>query len=208
VVLLIACANIANLLLARSAARSGEMAIRLSIGASRRRLIGQLLFESCVLAALGGAVGLLVARWTLGGIAAMLPADSSETLSFSLEPSVLLFATALSVATGLLFGLFPALHSTRPDLASTLKENTRSSAGTRTAARFRNALVVTQIALSMALLAAAGLFTRSLLNVSRVDLGIKIDNMVTFSISPELSGYNPERSRALFDQLIDRLHGL
>jgi predicted permease len=208
IVLLIACANIANLLLARSAARSGEMAIRLSIGASRGRLIGQLLFESCVLAALGGAVGLLVARWTLGGIAAMLPADSIETLSFSVDPAVLLFATTLSIATGVLFGLFPALHSTRPDLASTLKDNTRASAGTKSAARFRNGLVVAQIAMSMALLAAAGLFTRSLLNVSRVDLGIKIDNMVTFSISPQLSGYDPERSRALFSQLEDRLHGL
>lgn len=208
VVLLIACANIANLLLARSAGRSGEMAVRLSIGASRSRLIGQLLFEACVLAALGGAVGLLVAHWTLGAIAAMLPADSSETLSFSLDPSVLLFATALSVATGVVFGLFPALQSTRPDLASTLKDNTRSSAGTKSAARFRNGLVTVQIALSMALLAAAGLFTRSLLNVSRVDLGIKIDNMVTFAISPQLSAYKPERTRALFEQLEDRLRAL
>ena len=208
VVLLIACANIANLLLARSAARSGEMAVRLSIGASRGRLIGQLLFEACVLAVLGGLAGLLVARWTLGGIAAMLPADATESLSFSLEPAILLFAAALSVATGLFFGLFPALHSTRPDLASMLKDNTRQSAGAKSAARFRRSLVVAQIALSMALLAAAGLFTRSLLNVSRVDLGIKIDNMVTFGISPQLSGYDPARTRALFDQIEDRLRAL
>jgi predicted permease len=208
VVLLIACANIANLLLARSAARSGEMALRLSIGASRGRLIGQLLFESCVLAGLGGLAGLLVARWTLGGIAAMLPADATESLSFSLDPAILLFATALSLATGLFFGLFPALHSTRPDLASTLKDNTRASAGTKSAARFRKSLVIAQIALSMTLLAAAGLFTRSLLNVSRVDLGIKIDNMVTFGISPQLSGYDPARTRALFDQIEDRLRAL
>ena len=208
VVLLIACANIANLLLARSAARSGEMAVRLSIGASRGRLIGQLLFEACVLALLGGAVGLVVARWTLGGIAALLPADSTESLSFSLNGSVLLFATGLAVATGFFFGLFPAIHSTRPDLASILKDNTRSSAGAKSAARFRKSLVVAQIALSMTLLAAAGLFTRSLLNVSRVDLGIKIDNMVTFSIAPQLSGYDPARTRALFDQVEDRLRAL
>jgi predicted permease len=208
VVLLIACANIANLLLARSAARSGEMAVRLSIGASRGRLIGQLLFEACLLAVLGGLVGLLVAKWTLGGIAAILPADSSEMLSFSLDPTVLVFAGALSVATGFFFGLFPALHSTRPDLASTLKDNTRSSAGAKSAARFRRSLVIAQIALSMALLAAAGLFTRSLLNVSRVDLGIKIDNMVTFGVSPQLSGYDPARTRALFDQIEDRLRAL
>ena len=208
VVLLIACANIANLLLARSAARSSEMAVRLSIGASRSRLVGQLLFEACLLAALGGVVGLLVAKWTLGGIAAMLPADSTESLSFSLDPAVLLFAGGLAIATGFFFGLFPALHSTRPDLASTLKDNTRSSAGAKSAARFRRSLVVAQIALSMTLLAAAGLFTRSLLNVSRVDLGIKVDNMVTFAVSPELSAYKPDRTRALFGELEDRLRAL
>jgi hypothetical protein len=141
------------------------MAVRRSIGASRARLIGQLLFEACVLAVLGGLAGLLVARWTLGGIAALLPADATESLSFSLDPAILLFAAALSVATGFFFGLFPALHSTRPDLASTLKDNTRASAGTKSAARFRKSLVIAQNALSMTLLAAAGLFTRSLLNV-------------------------------------------
>jgi predicted permease len=208
VVLLIACANIANLLLARSAARSGEMAVRLSIGASRGRLIRQLLFESCLLALLGGAAGLIVARWTLGAIAAILPSDASESLSFTLDPSMLLFAAALALTTGLVFGLFPALHSTRPDLASTLKDNARQPSGTRSAANFRSSLVVAQIALSMALLAAAGLFTKSLLNVSRVDLGIRTDNLVTFGIAPELSGYTPQRTLAFFEQVEDRLSSL
>ncbi|MFI5178830.1 MAG: ABC transporter permease [Vicinamibacterales bacterium] len=208
VVLLIACANIANLLLARSAARSGEMAVRLSIGASRSRLIRQLLFESCLLALLGGGAGLIVAHWTLGAISAILPNDATESLSFSLDPSVLLFATALALATGVIFGLFPALHSTRPDLASTLKDNARQPAGARTAARFRSGLVVAQIALSMALLAAAGLFTKSLVNVSRVDLGIRTDNLVTFGIAPELNGYTPSRTLAFFEQVADRLSAL
>jgi ABC-type antimicrobial peptide transport system permease subunit len=119
-VLFIACANIANLLLARSAGRAGEMALRLSIGASRRQLIGQLLTESIVLAALGGLVGLLVARWTLDGIASLLPAFASESLTFVIDWPVVAFSAALAIGTGVLFGMFPALHSTRPELLPSL----------------------------------------------------------------------------------------
>jgi len=201
IVLLIACANIANLLLARSAARAGEMAVRLSIGASRTKLIGQLLLESCLLAVLGGVGGLVVAMWTMRIIGALLPAEASATLSFELEWPVMAFAAALSLATGVLFGLFPAIHSTRPDLATTLKGTAGQPSGGRSAAYFRGGLVVGQMALSMALLAAAGLFIKSLYNVSQVDLGLKLDNVVTFSISPELNGYTPERSKVLFEQL-------
>ncbi len=205
VVLLIACANIANLLLARSAARANEMAVRLSIGASRRRLIGQLLLESCVLAFLGGLGGLLVARWTLGVITAILPADAVSTLTFQLDWTVMVFAAVLSLTTGVLFGLFPAIHSTRPDLASTLKGTAGQPSGARAASRFRMGLVTVQMALSMALLASAGLFARSLFNVSRVDLGIKLDNLVTFQVAPQLNGYTAERSKAIFEQLEDEL---
>jgi predicted permease len=201
IVLLIACANIANLLLARSAARAGEMAVRLSIGASRAKLIGQLLLESCLLAVIGGAGGLVVAMWTMRIIGALLPAEASATLSFSLEWPVMAFAAALSLATGVLFGLFPAIHSTRPDLATTLKGTAGQPSGGRSATYFRGGLVVGQMALSMALLAAAGLFIKSLYNVSQVDLGLKLDNVVTFSVSPELNGYTPERSKMLFEQL-------
>lgn len=205
VVLLIACANIANLLLARSAARANEMAVRLSIGASRRRLIGQLLLESCLLAVMGGLAGLLVARWTLNIIGAMLPPEAAATLVFRLDWNVMAFAAALSLATGVLFGLFPAIHSTRPDLATTLKGTAGQPSGARSAARFRTALVVGQMALSMALLASAGLFTKSLFNVSRVDLGLEIDHLVTFSISPELNGYSAEKSKAIFETIEDEL---
>jgi putative ABC transport system permease protein len=200
IVLLIACANIANLLLARAAGRSTEMAVRLSIGASRRQLLTQLLTESCVLAVLGGIAGLVVARWTLASIATLLPPDASQTLSFELRGNVILFAAALSIATGLFFGLFPALHSTRPDLVSTLKAQAGQPSGARAASRFRTSLVTVQIALSMALLIAAGLFIKSLTNVARVDLGLKTDNVVTFRTSPVLSGYDQPKARVFFDR--------
>ena len=203
-VLLIACANIANLLLARAAARSGEMAIRLSIGASRWQLIVQLLTEAVVLSIAGGVAGILVAKWTLDLILSLLPSDANA-LRFSIDGTVLLFAAALSVATGLLFGLFPALHSTSPDLLPTLKGQAGQPSGAKAAARFRATLATAQIAISMALLVAAGLFTKSLLNVSRVELGIDINNLVTFGVSPELNGYTPERSKQFYERLEDEL---
>jgi len=208
VVLVIACANIANLLLSRSASRAGEMAVRLSVGASRRQLIGQLLVESCTLSVLGGAVGLLVARWTLSLIAAMVPIEAASTIAFVINPTVLGFAAALSMGTGVLFGLFPALHSTRLDLVSTLKGVSGQPSGARSAARFRAVLVTVQITLSMALLVCAGLFTKSLVNVSRVDLGVKIDHVVTFGVSPRLNGYTPERSLVLFKQIETELSAI
>ena len=191
--LLIACANIANLLLARAAARSSEMAVRLSIGANRRQLIGQLLTESVVLAVFGGLAGLLVSRWTLDLIFAMLPSEAAETLQVRIDGTVLLFAAGVTVGTGLLFGLFPAWHSTRPNLLTTLKGQAGQPGGGESAKWFRASLATMQIAISMALLVCAGLFTKSLMNVSRVELGINVEHLATFGVSPELNGY----SRAL-----------
>ena len=204
-VLLIACANIANLLLARAASRASEMAIRLSLGASRTQLIVQLLTESCLLAVFGGLAGIAVARWTVDVIASLLPDDASAMLSMEISVPVMLFAAVLTVGTGFLFGLFPALHSTRPDLLPTLKGQAGQPSGAKAAQRFRTTLATVQIALSMTLLASAGLFTRSLLNISRVDLGITTDNVVMFGVSPELNGYTYERARALFQRLEDEL---
>lgn len=205
IVLLIACANIANLLLARGANRSTEMAVRLSLGATRKRIMGQLLTESVVLGVLGGVVSLLVAQWTLSGLATLLPPEAVESLSFGLDGRVVLFAGVLALGTGVLFGLFPALHSTRPDLISAIRAGAGQLSAARSATRFRTGLVTAQIALSMALLTSAGLFIRSLVNVSRVELGLEPENVVTFGISPELNGYDPDRARALFIRVEEEL---
>ncbi len=207
-VLLIACANIANLLLARSAARASEMAVRLSIGASRRQLVAQLLGESCLLAIFGGVASLLVARWTLDLIVSLVPREAAETIGTELNPNMLAFTAALTLGTGLLFGLFPALHSTRPDLIASLKGQAGQPSGARSAARFRTSLAVVQIALSMALLISAGLFTKSLFNVARVNLGVTVDNVITFGVSPALNGYTPQRTTDFFGRLEEELAAL
>lgn len=208
VVLIIACANIANLLLARGASRAMEMGLRLALGASRTRLLAQLLVESVLLGCLGGVVGLAVAKVTLVGIAAMLPPDASATLHFTLQPSVLAFAALLSIGTGLVFGLFPALHGTRDDLVTVIRSNSGQIAGSRAAGRFRATLATVQIALSMALLISAGLFLKSLVNVSRVDIGVHVDSVVTFAISPARSGYDSTRSHVLFSRVEEALAGV
>jgi predicted permease len=202
-VLLIACANIANLLLVRGAGRAAEMAVRLSIGASRRQLITQLLTESVMLAAFGAIAGLFVAKWTLDLIGSFIPAEEASMVAFTLSPTMLMFAGGAAIVTGLAFGLFPALHSTRPDLAATLKNQAGQPGGAKAARRFRTTLATVQIAMSMALLVPAGLFAKSLFNVSRVDLGLKADHMVLFSLAPELNSYTTERTRQLFERIED-----
>ena len=204
-VLLIACANIANLLLVRGAGRAAEMAVRLSIGANRRQLITQLLAESILLAAFGAVAGLFVAKWTLDLIASLMPSGGGPLISFELSTRMLLFAGLTALGTGFAFGLFPALHSTRADLASTLKNQAGQPGGAKAARRFRATLATVQIAMSMALLVPAGLFAKSLYNVSRVDLGLETDHMVLFGIAPELNSYTTERTRQLFERMEDEL---
>jgi predicted permease len=205
VVLLIVCVNIANLLLARGASRAGELAIRASIGASRRQLVSQLLIESVVLAVIGGILSLPVAMTTLNIIVAVLPEQFAGQLAIQLSPMAMAFAAAVSLFTVLLFGLFPALHATRSNLALVIKERAAQSSGGRGIARFRISLVTAQIALSMVLLVLAGLFTQSLVNVSRVNLGMKVDSLVSFTVAPRSNGYSPERTRALFDRIEEEL---
>ena len=204
-VLLIACANIANLLMARATGREMEMAVRLSLGGTRRQLVGQLLTESLVLAAIGGLVSLLFAAWTIKGINLLLPEEITSSLNLSVSWAAVSFAAMLSLVTGIAFGLFPAMHSTRPDLVTAMRNNSGKLAGGKTARRFRTSLATAQVALAMMLLMSAGLFLKSLWKINRVDLGVRIDRLVTFSLSPEASGYDSVRSRTLFDRVEQEL---
>lgn len=204
-VLLIACANIANLLLARSANRAKEFSIRLSLGASRQQLITQLMTEALLLAVLAGLAALAVAQGTTQFIISVLPQSDGSVLGSALRPVTIAFSFGLSLVAGFLFGLFPAVHSTRQNLASAMKDQGGTVSASRSASRFRNVLVTAQIALSLLLLVSAGLFLKSLVNIMRVDLGIKTANTITFGLSPELNQYPPARTRALFEQVEDSL---
>ncbi len=209
VVLLIACANIANLLLARGAGRSREMGVRLALGARRRQLVAQLLTESVMLAALGGVASLAVGDLTLRFLAALLPGEAAGVLpaSLALSPAVLAFAAVLALGTGVLMGLYPALHGTRAGLVDAIRAGGTQQSTHREAARFRAVLVTAQITLASALLICAGLFLKSLVNVSRVDLGVRVDDLVTFTISPGRSGYDSTHSALLYRQVEDELAG-
>ena len=205
-VLLIACANVANLLLARAASRRREMAIRLALGAGRRSLLRQFLIESLVLALAGGLLGLLVSVWTTSALLRILPTDATGGwIAATLDVRMLLFTLALSVFTGLLFGLAPALQASRAEVASTLREQPAALASAGGAARFRRILVVVQLALSLLLLVGAGLFARSLFNLLRVDPGFRTERLLTFAVDPSLNGYTKERGFALFHDLQERL---
>ena len=212
VLLLIACANVANLLIARATARQREIGIRLALGASRLRLVRQLLTESLLLAVCGGLLGLLVADWIGGALLSYLPDDPAAAgLTSHPDLRVFTFALALSVLTGILFGLIPALQGTRTSLASTLKDQASGVVGGFGHLRFRKILVITQVALSLVLLTGAGLFARSLYNVKHIDVGFRADHLIQFAIQPALNGYGQPRMQALFERLqedISRMPGV
>jgi putative ABC transport system permease protein len=204
--LLIACVNIANLLLSRAATRRKEIAVRLAVGAGRFRLIRQLLTESVLLAALGGGGGLLFAQVCGRAMLTYLPRENRAALDLSLDARVLGFTLAVSVLTGLLFGMAPAWQATRLDLTASLKDQTGASAG-RSRLMLNKLLVVTQVALSLFLLVGAGLFARSLRNLRTLDAGINYENIVHFRIDTG-SGYNPARLLDLHKQALSRLEAL
>ena len=209
-VLLIACANVANLLIARAVARQKEIAVRLSIGASRGRLIRQLLVESLVLSLAGGAAGILLAMGLTRVLLATVPSEGNPLL-LSAEPDarILGFTLALTLLTGLVFGLVPALRASRPDLFTTLKDAVGNLAGSGGTLFLRKGLVMAQVVLSFLLLFGAGLFARSLQNLKATDTGFReMDNLVTFQLSPALSGYTAERSANLIAELLDRIRAI
>ncbi|HEY3383685.1 MAG TPA: ABC transporter permease [Vicinamibacterales bacterium] len=204
-VLLIACANVANLLMARSPSRQREVAIRLALGASRSRIVGQLLVESLLLAVLGGAIGVLVAIWSGDLLLTILPFDNAAR-AFTSTPDarVLGFALVVSLLTGVLFGLAPAWQTARPQLVPALKEEGGSVVSTGHV-RLRKGLVITQVALSLLLLIGAGLFARSLWNLRSLNPGFQVDHLVTFSLDPALNGYSTEQIRGFYQRLQERL---
>ena len=207
-VLLIACANVANLLMARATARQKEVAIRLSLGASRGRLVRQLLVESVVLSLLGAAAGALLATWTGELLLRALPFENASRVLHS-EPDlrVGLFTLVVSVVTGIVFGLAPALQLTRPGVAGTLKDESASVIG-GAGGRLRRGLVVAQVALSLLLLVGAGLFARSLYNLRALDPGFQAERLVVFSLDPALSGYDEARVQSFAQRLQEELRGV
>ena len=208
-VLLIACANVAGLLIARAASRRKEIAIRLAIGAGRFRIIRQLLVESLLLSIAGGVLGVILAMWTDSALLAFLPSDTiSLKLSTTPDLRILLFAAGVSLATGLIFGLVPALQSTKPDVAPVLKDTIGGIVGAGAHVRVRKALVAAQVMISLLLLIGAGLFIRSLQNLRDMGPGFASGNLVAFEVDPSLNGYNAERCKLFFRQLTAEINSV
>ena len=209
IVLLIACANVANLLLARSSARTKEIAVRLAIGATRRRIVRQLLTEGILLATLGGVAGLLLAWWTTRSLSATPPAGALPfTPQFSIDLRVLLFTLGLSVLAGIVFGLAPALRASKPALIPALKDDAAAFFERTKLFSLRNLLVVTQVALSAVLLIAAGLFLRSLNQAQKIDPGFDAEKIVNLPLNVNLLRYTRTQGREFYKQVIERVEAI
>jgi predicted permease len=205
-VLLIACANVANLLIARGIMREREIAVRLSLGASRAQLVRQLLTESLLLSIAGGMLGLVVSVALTRGLIALIPSDGTPIL---VQPTpdlrILAFTFLLTLVTGIVFGLLPALRASRPDPWTTLKDTAGAVVAGGGSLFLRKGLVTVQVALSFLLLFGAGLFVKSLQNLRTTDTGVELDNLVTFQLNPALSGYDDPRGNNFYQSLLDRL---
>jgi len=207
-VLLIACANVANLLLARARGRQREIAVRLALGARRSRIVRQMLTESMLLSFLGGGLGLLIALWLSDLLLSLQALASFTALDLSLDSRVLGFTLAASLLTGILFGLAPALHASRPSLIPALKDVEIGSGTVSRQFGLRNLLVVFQVALSLVLLIGAGLFLKSLQQAYATDLGFQADNGLLASVDMARQGYSEAQARTFYQQLVERVEGL
>ncbi len=208
-VLLIASANMANLLLARATVRGKEMALRSALGASRGRIVRQLLAESVLLATIGGFVGLLIAAWGTDALVALVPQNIPRIAEIRLDGAVLGFTVLVSLLTGVLFGLAPAFQASRLDLRSALNESGRGTSGSGARHRLRNGLVIAEVALALLLLTGAGLLMQSFARLSRVDPGLQPQRLFTAYINlPDQSYPRPENVTSFFDTLLPRLKGL
>ncbi len=210
VVLLIACANVAVLLLSRAMARRREFALRLSLGAPRARLVRQLLTESLALALAGGALGIVFAGWTSRALLLMIPVANRPLIAPSIDPSTFAFAAAVSVGCALLFGLAPAIVSTRVDLLTAMKQSGSGTVASDHPAQklWSTGFVVVQIALSLVLLVGAALFLRTLINLQRESLGVDDHRLLVFGVDASQNGYQGERLAAMYEDLIRRLDAL
>ena len=207
-VLLIACANVANLIIARSMSRQREIAVRLALGASRTQIVRQLLVESTLLSLMGGALGLALSVWIMHLLIDVAPhIDPPVTFATTPDTRVLLFSLAVSLGTALLFGLLPALQATRADVAPTLKDQAGAVAGGGQAV-WRKVLVCVQVGLSLLLLIWAGLFVGTLKNLKALNPGFQVTNLLSFSVDPTLSGYNTARSKLFYKELSQKLNAL
>jgi len=208
-VLLIACTNVANLLLARGAARQREFAIREALGASRARIIRQLLVESLLCAFVGGSLGVVLGSWLIGVLTPIVVANEGiQGLTPHLDSTVLVFAVGASLLSGIFFGIVPAFRVTRSSVSEAIKDQGSTSSSGVSHVRFRKALVAGQVAFTMLLLAGAALFVHTLWNLRNLDLGLRTENVISFSIAPALNGYSTQRSIALVDQLRARVASL
>ena len=206
-VLAIACANVANILLAQVTTRATEMSIRLSLGASRRQLVRLLLTEATLLGIAGGAGALVIGHMTIRGMLAILPSDG-PVLQPVLDTRLLAFTFMLGLLTSVAFGLFPSMHAVRAGLAAGVNTQSGRASGSKTATRFRTSMAVTQLALATGLLAVAGLLVVSLVNTARVDLGIAREGLIAFGLSPSLNGYTPDQVAQFFDRLDTELRAV
>ena len=208
-VLLIACANVANLLLSRAAVRQREVTVRMALGASRRRLVRQLLTESVLLSALGGVIGIALALGVLRVLPAFAPADLPRMAGIRINGTVLLVTSIVTLVTGVLFGLVPALQSSRTHLGSTLREGGRGGTSGRGGLRLRRGLVAAQLALVVVLLTGAGLLVRTFVTLQRVQLGFSTENMLTFNVQLTAAKYaQPGQAVLFFETLLGRLRAL
>jgi putative ABC transport system permease protein len=207
-VLLIACLNVANLMLVRGSGRAGELAVRTSLGATPMRIAGLLTVEAALLAALAAIASVPLTAAALGGIEAFVPAWAADLFAVRLDSHMLLVTAAFGVASAALFGVWPAIKLARRQPGNVLRAEGTRTTSSKAAARFRAALTTSQVGLSMTLLVLAGWFAQSLVNASRVDLGIRPDSLVTFEVAPERNGYAPSRAAELFDRLARELGAL
>ncbi|MGH9579898.1 MAG: ABC transporter permease, partial [Terriglobales bacterium] len=202
-VLLIACANVANLLLARAAARQREIAMRTALGAGRIRLVRQLLTESVLLSTVGAGLGVLLAYWGVDALLAMLPPNTSLAEQVSIDGTVLGFTALIALLTGLLFGVVPAVHASRPDLHGTLKEGGRGASVGKGQHRVRNTLIVVEVATALVLLVATGLMLKSFRHVLQADGGFNPEGVLTVSVSgPDTKYQEPSQRRAFIEQIV------